>query len=51
MKKKINIKNVFSGFSLAEALIVLLIVAIIVAISAPLITKRRKSLRENAVHG
>lgn len=51
MKKKINIKNVFSGFSLAEALIVLLIVAIIVAISAPMITKRRKSLRENAVHG
>ena len=51
MKKKINIKNVFSGFSLAEALIVLLVVAIIVAISAPMITKRRKSLRENAVHG
>lgn len=47
--KKIR-KPIF-GFSLAEAMVVLLIVSIIIAVTVPMITKRKKSLQENAVHG
>ena len=50
MKKSQSTGKVF-GFSLAEALIVLLIVTIIIAIAAPTISKRKKQLADNAAHG
>lgn len=44
-------KKQVSGFSLAEALVVLLIVSIIIAVTAPMISKRKRTLQENAIHG
>ena len=39
-KHKINLKNIQSGFSLMEMMVVLLIVAIIAAATAPMVTKK-----------
>lgn len=44
-----NCKN--SGFSLAESLITMLIIVIVVAFSVPVLTKKRKNIEKNAVHG
>lgn len=44
-------RNKMHAFSLAEALIVMLIVAIVALISTPMITKKRAKLDANAVHG
>lgn len=46
-----TVKKSVLGFSLAEALIVLLVVSIIAAVAAPMISKRKRSLQNNAVHG
>lgn len=43
--------NKEKGFSLAETLIVLLIVALVVIGLAPMITKKRNNLNSNAAHG
>lgn len=39
------------GFSIAEALVVLLIVSLVVILTAPMITKKRKDLNSNKSHG
>ncbi len=49
MKKKINMKKIF-GFSLAEALITLLIVCLITLASVPVLTKKKRSLTDGS-HG
>lgn len=40
-----------SGFSIAEALIAMLIIAMVAMLSAPIITKKKKVMEANAVHG
>lgn len=40
-----------SGFSIAEALIAMLIIAMVAMLSAPIITKKKKVLESNAIHG
>lgn len=41
----------YFGFSIAEALVVLLIVSLVVILTAPMITKKKKNLNSNATHG
>ena len=48
--KKNSLNSVFRGFTLAEALVALLVITIIIAASLPIITKKKRSI-DRVTHG